>query len=146
MQTNPWYVESIEDFTFICCPECSYKSKTESKFQIHALENHPQCLVFFYEASDNNSTSTTKIYYNEDITVPNQVKLEEESFELNPETGAQTDNQNLPNEADIKDIQSVLEVAIKEENDSDYEPFHGSFMVSRNTTMLFCYQNCSDLL
>ena len=65
MQTNPWYVESIEDFTFICCPECSYKSKTETKFQIHALENHPQCLVFFYEG-DNSSTSTTKIY-NDDV-------------------------------------------------------------------------------
>ena len=67
------------------------------------------------------------------LTVPNQVKLEEESFELNPETGVQTDNNKLiPDEADIKNIQSVLEVAIKEENDSDYEPFHGSFMVSRN--------------
>ena len=81
------------------------------------------------------------------LTVPNQVKLEEESFELNPETGVQTDNNKLiPDEADIKNIQSVLEVAIKEENDSDYEPFHGSFMVSRNTTMVFCYQNYSDLL
>ena len=58
----------------------------------------------------------------------------------------QTDNQLIPDEADIKNIQSVLEVAIKEENDSDYEPFHGSFMVSRNTAMVFCYQNCSNLL
>jgi hypothetical protein len=74
MQTNPWYVESIEDFTFICCPECSYKSKTESKFQIHALENHPQCLVFFYEASDNNSTSTTKIYNDDSKGIGNNHK------------------------------------------------------------------------
>ena len=63
------------------------------------------------------------------LTVPNQVKLEEESVELNPETGVQTDHQLIPDETDIKNIQSVLEVAIKEENDSDYEPFHGSFMV-----------------
>ena len=27
---------------------------------------------------------------------------------------------------------SLCTIAIKEENDSDYEPFHGSFMVSRN--------------
>ena len=24
---NPWLVENIDDFNFLCCPECAYKSK-----------------------------------------------------------------------------------------------------------------------
>ena len=44
---NPWLVDSVKDFTFICCPECVYKSKEERPFQIHALRNHPKAKVLF---------------------------------------------------------------------------------------------------
>ena len=37
---NPWLVENIDDFNFLCCPECAYKSKIEEAFISHALENH----------------------------------------------------------------------------------------------------------
>ena len=39
---NPWLVENIDDFNFLCCPECAYKSKIEEAFISHALENHPK--------------------------------------------------------------------------------------------------------
>ena len=29
---NPWLVENIDDFNFLCCPECAYKSKDEDAF------------------------------------------------------------------------------------------------------------------
>ena len=39
---NPWLVENIDDFNFLCCPECAYKSKIEEAFISHAVENHPK--------------------------------------------------------------------------------------------------------
>ena len=44
---NPWAVTSIESFNFLCCPECVYRSKEESSFQSHAIQNHPKSKTFF---------------------------------------------------------------------------------------------------
>ena len=39
---NPWVAQDIADFNFLCCPECSYKSKVEEVFIEHAVEIHPK--------------------------------------------------------------------------------------------------------
>ena len=39
---NPWLVENLDDFNFLCCPECAYKSKDDGAFMDHAIENHPK--------------------------------------------------------------------------------------------------------
>ena len=39
---NPWLVEDLDDFYFLCCPECTYKSKDDEAFMDHAVENHPK--------------------------------------------------------------------------------------------------------
>ena len=39
---NPWLVENLDDFYFLCCPECAYKSKDDEAFMDHAVENHPK--------------------------------------------------------------------------------------------------------
>ena len=39
---NPWLVENLDDFNFLCCPECAYKSKDDEAFIDHAIENHPK--------------------------------------------------------------------------------------------------------
>jgi hypothetical protein len=41
MEINPWQVDSLEAFTCLKCPECTYFSKEESTFKNHATENHP---------------------------------------------------------------------------------------------------------
>mgnify|MGYP002051256855 CR=1 FL=1 len=46
---NPWQVESIQDFSFLKCPECIFDTKTEDTFRNHATENHPLSLVLFRE-------------------------------------------------------------------------------------------------
>ncbi len=47
MNLNPWLVESLEAFSFLCCPECVYRSKEANSFQVHAMQNHPQSLALF---------------------------------------------------------------------------------------------------
>ena len=47
MDMNPWQVESIRDFSFFKCPECTFDTKDEDTFQDHATESHPLSFVFF---------------------------------------------------------------------------------------------------
>ncbi len=44
-ETNPWAVESLDDFLHYCCPECDVKSQYREFFVSHALLNHPQVSV-----------------------------------------------------------------------------------------------------
>ena len=48
MHLSPWHVKSLQDFTFICCPECDFKSPDPIPFECHALENHPSSKEFFH--------------------------------------------------------------------------------------------------
>ena len=47
MDVNPWKVDSIQEFSFLKCPECTFDSKEEETFQDHAIENHPLSFVLF---------------------------------------------------------------------------------------------------
>ena len=29
---NPWLADDIDDFCFLCCPECAYKTQDEETF------------------------------------------------------------------------------------------------------------------
>ena len=44
---NPWQVDSIQDFWFLRCPECSFDTKEEELFRVHAIENHSESLELF---------------------------------------------------------------------------------------------------
>ena len=47
MSTNPWQVDSIQEFYFLKCPECNFTHKEESDFQDHAIKNHILSIPFF---------------------------------------------------------------------------------------------------
>ena len=51
MAENPWLVNSIQAFSFLNCPECSFKAKDKNFFQGHALQNHPLSFEFFCTSS-----------------------------------------------------------------------------------------------
>lgn len=44
---NPWDVSALEDFNFLCCPECQFRSKDPCEFECHAVGNHPKAKTFF---------------------------------------------------------------------------------------------------
>ena len=58
---NPWLVENIDDFNFLCCPECAYKSKDEDAFIEHAFDNHPKSKesLIFRDAEEESSEKKT---------------------------------------------------------------------------------------
>ena len=43
---SPWEVNSLEEFKFFCCSECTYRSKENSWYENHINEQHPQSLTF----------------------------------------------------------------------------------------------------
>ena len=47
MEDNPWHVDSVQAFSFLKCPECTFDTQEEDFFQVHAIENHPLSFVLF---------------------------------------------------------------------------------------------------
>ena len=52
LDTNPWQVDSIQDFICLKCPECDFCSKEEIGFQKHAINCHPMSFVLFREETE----------------------------------------------------------------------------------------------
>jgi uncharacterized Zn-finger protein len=50
MDINPWQVDSIQEFSFLKCPECAFDSKEEDTFENHAIENHPLSFILFVKS------------------------------------------------------------------------------------------------
>ena len=38
--SNPWNVDTLEEFLYYCCPECDLKSKDYTQFYDHAVHSH----------------------------------------------------------------------------------------------------------
>ena len=47
MNFNPWNVSSIDEFSYLHCPECTFLVKEKTSFQDHARRNHPLSAVLF---------------------------------------------------------------------------------------------------
>ena len=58
---NPWLVNSIQAFSFLNCPECSFKVKDKNFFQGHALQNHPLSFEFFCTRSEKPKKTVTEV-------------------------------------------------------------------------------------
>ena len=51
MNSNPWNVGSINEFSYFNCPECTFHTKEDKNFQDHATRNHPLSSVLFCKGS-----------------------------------------------------------------------------------------------
>ena len=106
---NPWHVDSLQAFSFLKCPECTFDAKEEDIFQFHAIENHPLSLVLFgkvfkeeeFEDLDENWEIT-----DETNEIPNENCDESDTFENLAEEGK---------EMLFKSTDSSEELSIKEE-------------------------------
>ena len=84
MAENPWLVNSIQAFSFLNCPECSFKAKDKNFFQGHALQNHPLSFEFFCTSSKKPTEIDTEIKKIESKTKDD--KTLEQLFENNSKT------------------------------------------------------------
>lgn len=58
---NPWQAESLQDFSFLCCPECVFRTQAEIEFQSHALITHPESRRFFNKLEGKSVSMSSKV-------------------------------------------------------------------------------------
>ena len=94
LEDNPWYVNGIDAFNFLCCPECVYRSKEESSFQVHAVQNHPKSKAFFKQDTD---------YQNHVSEQHPQSKIQNDNYEIKDEEDYfSNDPHNVPFEVKLE--------------------------------------------
>ena len=118
MNSNPWNVGSIDEFSYLNCPECTFHSKEKTSFENHATRNHPLSSVLFGKAtkvimfsSVNEITQLKKnVYPSKTITDECQTFKRSKSI---PNIEKKTKNQI--------DFTSKVQTCNKEINNSDLE-------------------------
>ena len=72
--TNPWFVSSLEEFQYYCCPECEERNPSKDLFLDHALNQHSnakeylQKFMLLKEEDENKSIkSDIFIKYEDDL-------------------------------------------------------------------------------
>ena len=110
---NPWAVTCIDSFNFFCCPECVYRSKEESSFQVHAVQNHPKSKAFFKQDTD---------YQNHVSERDPQSKIQNDNYEIKDEEDYfSNDPHNVP-----------FEVKLEPYNDDPGDRLHGMLIDDLN--------------
>ena len=79
---NPWVGESIEAFSFYCCPECDFKSKDRDYFKRHAIESHNKSKVFFIVTKPENTANKDPLKVGTDYGSQNENEEAMEDFDV----------------------------------------------------------------
>ena len=95
MDGNPWAVDSFESFTFLCCPECYFKSKATKDFQEHALGEHPLSKTFFKPFSS--KTDYGPLSFIKGVTITKSTDAKDVSIEETILTDPSSENSPLKN-------------------------------------------------
>ena len=82
MHGNPWKVESVQAFSCLKCPECTFFTKKENNFENHALRNHPLSKVLFDKVIYPTGSFQDYIVKTEIPDNMNHVSIKEEPTEL----------------------------------------------------------------
>ena len=105
MGENPWQVHSIQEFSCLKCPECSFDTKKEDFFQNHATENHPLSYVLFTKPFKEENCLEDPLMsedYRPDIEENSETQSEEDIFMTIDETVTKIE--------DLANIEAVHEV------------------------------------
>ena len=64
---NPWEVDAVTAFSYFCCPECEFKTKTVPSFLSHAHENHPRSKTFYSTQLEEEENMDSKVKYESEM-------------------------------------------------------------------------------
>ena len=122
---NPWAVESVKDLTFICCPECVFKSKDESIFEEHAVRNHPRSESLFVKNKSNEDMKFNEIVIEESIKLEEpdeEFETKDCSIQLSPIRESVT--QEYENKSREKEINEINQKVTKEDDMKECDICH----------------------
>ena len=115
---NPWVVESIEAFSFYCCPECDFKSKKEDRFKRHAIESHNKSKVFFITSKSENKTNNDDDSM--DVETESEYQEEQENMEDVDECESSIKEKSLSESEGEELVRLSEDQALKLINGPDY--------------------------
>ena len=72
---NPWAVDSLDNFSFYCCPECDIRSQNKQEFINHAFSKHPEGAPALYLIKDQ-TVQGVNFPLNEELKVESDIKDE----------------------------------------------------------------------
>ena len=72
---NPWAVDSLDNFTFYCCPECNIRSQNKQEFINHAFSKHPEGAPALYLIKDQ-TVQGVNFPLNDELKVESDIKDE----------------------------------------------------------------------
>ena len=114
MLDNPWHVKNVQNFLFLNCPECEFKTKKENIFHNHAVQCHPSSILLFS---------------NENEYDPLELKSSQEFEEIESENFVPED---LQNEETLEDIMFPEEEEIF---NSQFKPTTNKVIKSKKDVM-----------
>ena len=116
---NPWYVDSIEAFACLKCPECVFNTKENKVFQNHAVENHPMSHFLFGTPKSKSDTNIVVLNYD-----PNDIEkyIKENSNMLEYSLANSTEVSMIKEELSEK---TYFVEQVNEINESSKSSFHG---------------------
>ena len=120
MSTNPWQVDSIQEFTFLNCPECVFYTKQEKYFEDHAIEKHPLSSVFFGINAKGE----------EDLKQINFAGVPVELIEVNYDEISAEIQQNIIMQDDLKNSDVFISTGNFSENSDHFQGFQINQIVS----------------
>ena len=104
MAVNPWQVDSVQAFSFLKCPECTFEIQEEHFFQVHAVENHPLSFVLFgkkikeegfnehYEMWEENYQDCNENHDLEDPISTDYLQIKQEEVEIKESNNLKEEN------------------------------------------------------
>ena len=104
---NPWLVKDLDDFYFLCCPECAYKSKDDEAFMDHAVENHPKSKASNVFSKAEQELSRQKTVQN----LPKTLKVIPKTTKVVPKTV-----KVMPKTENTSSVENAEEFAYKSKN------------------------------
>ena len=104
---NPWLVKDLDDFYFLCCPECTYKSKDDEAFMDHAVENHPKSKASNVFSKAEQELSRQKTVQN----LPKTLKVIPKTIKVVPKTV-----KVMPKTENTSSVENAEEFAYKSKN------------------------------
>ena len=110
MEVNPWLVENVKAFSFLNCPECTFKVKEENLFQDHAMKNHSLSSVLF-AANIKTECVYIKTEPNEDITKDqNKIKSEPNEDFIEPHMVKTELNEDITEHQIMDHLDKVVDI------------------------------------
>ena len=121
--TNPWKVDSIQAFSYLKCPECTFNTKEEYFFQDHALNNHPLSIALFDDRSlklfnkETKSRSRNGNLTEENIEcVESEAKKAKTDYDHVAESSQNTPNKEAENNKSDTEQKSTIQATNKNKN------------------------------